>query len=176
MAYFTALAVPPEVSALLETIRPTLADATWVHPDDYHLTLAYLGEPSPDIRNLFWQNMSKRIHPSQTIQLNQLHVFRNAKGCVLVLLADVMVELEALHVDHVQTARLSGIDVHTFPQFMPHVTLASFPVQVLNLKGLALPSLPAWQAEEVTLYKSNKPHGTGVGRYEAIGRYPLKIT
>jgi len=176
MAYFTALSIPPEITALLKTIRPALTDATWMHPDDYHLTLAYLGEPSSDICNLFWQNISKRIHPSQTIQLKQLHVFRNVTGCVLVLLADVMVELEALHVDHVQTARLAGIDVHTFPAFMPHVTLASFPVQVLNMEDLALQSLPAWTAGEVTLYKSNKPHGTGVGRYEALESYLLKTT
>lgn len=174
MAYFTALPVPPEVIQTLQTIRPALTYATWVHPDDYHLTLAYLGDPAPEALTEFWHNISMRVHPSQTIWLNRLHLFRTHNGCVLVLLAEVIPELEALHADHVQTARSTGIDVHTFPQYMPHVTLASFPEQVVNLEDVMLPAMPTYDVRSVTLYKSHKPHGTGVGRYDVVQTYPLQ--
>lgn len=49
---FVALPIPDDVRAALETVQQSLrgagADAAWVHPADFHLTLAFLGDlPAP---------------------------------------------------------------------------------------------------------------------------------
>ena len=41
---FTALELPPEVRAALAGMRGGLVGARWSEPDDYHLTLRFIGD------------------------------------------------------------------------------------------------------------------------------------
>jgi RNA 2',3'-cyclic 3'-phosphodiesterase len=176
MAYFTALPVPPEVTQVLQTIRPNLKDANWTHPDDYHLTLKYYGEPSPDVLENIQQLMREGEWPALEIRPLKLHVFERPDRHFLVLRTERTAPLHDLHKLQEAAATAQGIAPYVFPEFIPHITLASYAPQSVDFSMFENITILAYIADKMTFYKSNKPHGTGVGRYQSLKHFPLITT
>ncbi len=175
MAYFTALPVPSEVTQILQTIRPNLKDANWTHPDDYHLTLKYFGEPSPEVLEHVLKLLAAGEWSALEIRPLKLHIFELPDLHFLVVMTERTEPLYDLHKLQEAAATAQGIAPYVFPEFMPHITLASYPPQSVDISMFENITIPNFTADTMTLYKSNKPHGTGVGRYQALKQFPLKI-
>ena len=46
---FTGVEIPPEVAQALSTLRGGLPGARWIDPENYHVTLRFIGDVDDDI-------------------------------------------------------------------------------------------------------------------------------
>ncbi|MFZ3589383.1 RNA 2',3'-cyclic phosphodiesterase [Bacillus sp. DJP31] len=128
--YFLAVPIPQEIKLLyfewIELVKEKLPFKTWVHPDDYHLTLAFLGDASfPKIQDV--KNEMKRIvkeHDSFRLQVSGLGTFGSSES-PRIFWSGVERQplLEKLQRDVFQACQNVGFDLETRP-FHPHMTLA----------------------------------------------------
>ena len=173
MSFFTALPVPPQVSQQLASLRTDIPQVKWMHEEDYHLTLKYLGTPDTEtLAQLQPEFSNLRIEPL-TINLTTLTVFKKPNLHVMVLTAEVSPELQTLHEAHEDIAITHGIEPHSFPSYIPHVTLASYAPELEytlqnHMANQALKLPLSFTTPTVNLYASAGAHGTGIHRYSVI--------
>ncbi|QZA32097.1 RNA 2',3'-cyclic phosphodiesterase [Hydrogenibacillus sp. N12] len=161
MRLFFALPVPPGARAALAGFtrahRADLPFRRFVHPDDYHLTVAFLGELPDAVLPALLRSVD-RLRPSAPgplrIRLEALGAFGPAeRPRVLVARGRLDPEAPFLRYRDALVAALAdeGIAVDRKP-FVPHVTLAR--------DGTApLPDLPwtpiAYAAADLVLFRSD---------------------
>lgn len=172
MAYFTALPVPPHIATALQALTPVIPGATYTHINDFHLTLKYLSIPTPDVlETVTNQCASTPLTQPLPITLTHLHVFQKDDLHFLVALTENPPALHQLHLQQEAAATALGIAPYAFPSFIPHITLASYPPQTLEVS--THPLNLSFSANTFTLYQSSRSHGTGVGRYTPLQSFSL---
>lgn len=174
MRCFLALDVPEDIRSALTVQQFLLPLPSTVQPEDFHITLAFLGDSLPGPLEALDEMLSRLRLPAPTLRLAGLGLFGGARPRSVhagVSRSEVLSHLQA-KVE--QAARMAGFALE-HRRFIPHVTLGRFapppPEIAMRIERLVaetpLASRP-WRAEGVMLYRSHH------GRYEELARYGLE--
>ncbi|CAN7264877.1 RNA 2',3'-cyclic phosphodiesterase [Paenibacillus sp. LjRoot153] len=179
---FVAVPVPSDIKRVvagwIDETKPHLSFRKWVHPEDLHITLQFLGDtPSdsvPHITKVLQEIMT--VSSPLSLSLESLGFFgRSTQPSVL--WAGVGGDVEGLHSLQQQVAAaLTPLGFKPEERtFHPHLTLArnytgTTPFDRNKLSTFTMPNstlgdLLSWQSNEVTLYRS---HLNKLPMYETI--------
>lgn len=173
---FTGLEIPAEISAELALMRGGLAGARWIDPENYHITLRFIGDVDRGTaRDIVAALGESRARPALTVTLDALTAFGGSKPRALVARVVPTPELTRLQAEQERLVQRVGLDPEP-RKYTPHVTLARLrhasPGDVAA--GLALRGLLrklTFTAERVVLYSARD--SVGGGPYVVEAAYPL---
>jgi RNA 2',3'-cyclic 3'-phosphodiesterase len=128
--YFFAVKLPKEAKDFLyEWIQARKGDfpfARWVHPEDYHITLAFLGFAEKSMLNEVVEKVKPILEKesSFTLTLNSLGIF-GPKKAPRIFWADVesSEQLDSIQKKVYRECEKTGFQLDKKP-FRPHITLA----------------------------------------------------
>lgn len=171
---FVALAVPATAASDLLKLPRTGIDARWLHPDDLHITLRFLGDLDPDRIPAIRDVLARVRRPPFGVEIGGLGFFDHKKDGVLYARIDSTRKLNALCGDVTDALTPLGFDFGV-REFVPHITLARLKGsrglrQYIENKGKI--HIQGWQANEFGLMQSGAPDTAG-RRYRALAQYPL---
>jgi 2'-5' RNA ligase len=165
------------LAALQAAASAEVDDLRWIDPQEWHLTLAFMG-PTPEAelpRLIEALSEVAANHAPFAIPTGGLGAFPSRREVRILWygLADRSRRLAELAI-----AVRIAVDCETASPFRAHLTLA----RARGDRGVAVPSatwkvpMPAGQlaVEELVLYRSHL--GTGPARYEILASAPLGIT
>ncbi len=120
---FTGLEIPPEIGERLSSLRGGLPGARWIDPENYHVTLRFIGDIDGISANEIAGVLARVNRKPFDVQLQGLQSFGGKKPRAVVAsvvpsrpLLELQAELERL-------IRRVGLDPEG-RKFTPHVTLA----------------------------------------------------
>lgn len=139
MALFVALEIPQNVGLELESLKGGVPGAVWISRENYHLTLAYIGDVDANLAADIDVVLAGIARPAFTMKLEGVGVFGGKRPRALwagistqPLLTDLQAEI-AWNLTRVG----ARIDAR---KFSPHVTLA-------RLRNPELPRVAAYLSE-----------------------------
>lgn len=166
MRMFLALKTSDEVRAELGKLQSTLrvvsrGRGTWTAPENFHLTLAFLGEITMLQAQSLAENLAGGLqrHGDFALTLDRTGFFNNPDSATVWCSVNPEKQLRALSDDCRRCARQAGIRLEGSP-FRAHITLGR-KINILRCNLDELKPLPlSWQAGAVTLFKSTlRPEG-----------------
>jgi 2'-5' RNA ligase len=179
MRLFVGLAVDEAVKETLErlTLRLRAKDdgLRWSTPDQWHVTLVFLGEVDDGARRRLVRELAGVRQPALTLRMKQLGVFERAG----ILHAEVEVAAELLRLyEAVATAvRRAGLDVEERP-YRAHITVGRSrnkdgrkTIERLRRAAEQQRLSGRWEAAEFLLYESQL--SPGGSRYVVQERFAL---
>ena len=176
---FVAIPLPNEILRELEAAQAGLPAGRPVAPENFHITVAFLGEhPEPLIEDVHYALDTIRA-PAFELTLDGLGLFGGDRPRSLH--AEVKAEpmLGHLREKVLQAARSAGLRMDR-ARYSPHVTLARFnkgltpedaeKMRTFTVRRMAFRAGP-FQVEEFVLYRSTL--GKNGPIYEELAAYPL---
>jgi len=120
---FTGLEIPPPVAQTLAMMRGGLPGARWIDPENYHLTLRFIGDIDDALANEI-AGLLGRVHrrPFQ-LRLEGLSSFGGRKPRAVVASAAQVSPLMELQAEHDRMLQRLGLEPEG-RKYTPHVTLA----------------------------------------------------
>jgi 2'-5' RNA ligase len=120
---FTGLEVPEAMADELSKLRGGLMSARWIEPEDYHLTLRFIGDvderTANEIADLLYVVKKRSIE----VTLTGLGAFGGDRPRSLYVAVKQTQPLMELQAEHERIMRRVGLPPET-RKFVPHVTLA----------------------------------------------------
>lgn len=176
--YFIAIPIPPEIALQFEMGRKEVAQAfpfrTWVHKDDYHITLAFLGEASliqlDEVRKLIGKIIKN--HQSFYLTLGDMNTFGEPLS-PRILWKGVREEplLCVLQQDVYDACTRIGFTLDKRP-FKPHITLArkwqgegQFNIEKIDRIFKNTEQIISFLADRIVLYET---HLERLPKYEPL--------
>lgn len=186
MRAFIAIPFPDEARASLtslqDQLKPCGADVAWVKPENIHLTLKFLGDVTDEQKDAMTAELQRIAAqtPAFMMELGEVGVFPSAEAprVVWVGLKQGTEQVTALAGQLEQAARKLGLRVEE-RAFSAHATLGRVRTprsKTPLMKGLdraEWQSAPAWQADHITLYRSEL--SSKGAKYMAITQAPLRL-
>ncbi|WP_313799471.1 RNA 2',3'-cyclic phosphodiesterase [Cytobacillus sp.] len=180
--FFFAVSLPEEVKKELHkqclAIKERFPFQRWVHQEDYHITLAFLGAAAEDKLEKAKKLVMTALNGQKAfpLQINQLGVFGKVDS-PRIFWADTAKEerLNTIRSIVFSACLEAGFKLET-RAFKSHITLArkwvgNHPFEVKHLKNHPFEKAPlAFQAKEVVLYQT---HIDRIPKYEKIAAFPL---
>jgi RNA 2',3'-cyclic 3'-phosphodiesterase len=172
---FTALEVPDLVVAQLALARGGVVGARWLEPEDYHVTLRFIGDIDARAARDIAETLGDIRRPEVPMRFEGLSWFGGDKPRAIVAKVKTDPALMDLQAEQERRLRRIGVEPET-RKYTPHVTLA-------RLRGVAqaaiadyLAARGALQAEaflavRFVLYSARD--GSGGGPYVVEAAYPL---
>jgi 2'-5' RNA ligase len=187
MRLFVAIAPPPQPLAELEAVaaplRPSWPSLRWTGAEDWHATLAFLGEVAEKVLPALCTRLDRAAgrHPALTLSIRGAGAFP-AAGRARVLWAGIQAAipadqaaLAALAASVAAGARRAGAPAaDEGRRYRPHLTLARCrePVDAAPLvEALGGFAGSAWTVGQIHLIRSQPG---GQPRYAALGSWPLR--
>lgn len=133
---FTALEIPADIAFSLSLLRGGLPGARWIDPENYHITLRFIGNVDEPVADDIADTLHHISRPSFELALDGLGAFGNRKPRSLwagVKPAPVLAELQAELERSLQRIGLEPEHRH----FTPHITLA-------RVRGASEPDVAAY--------------------------------
>ncbi|MDH3582318.1 MAG: RNA 2',3'-cyclic phosphodiesterase [Hyphomicrobiales bacterium] len=137
---FSGIEIPSTVAQRLAGLRAGLANARWVEPENYHITLRFIGDVDEVTAEEFASTLRFVRSPAFDLALTGLGSFGNRKPRAVwagVAQNDALMALQRAHERAAQGAGLAPEG----RKFHPHVTLA-------RLRGGKAPAVAAWLEEQ----------------------------
>lgn len=173
---FTAVEIPAVVAAELASLRGGLPGARWIDPENYHLTLSFIGDIDAETAHDAATLLGRVHRHAFDMRLSGLDQFGGKKPRAVFAAAAPSPPLMELQAEHERIFRRLGIE-HDSRKFTPHVTLArlreSAPREVadyLALRG-GYRSKP-FPVSRFVLFSARA--STGGGPYLVEAAYPLE--
>ena len=173
---FTGLEVPAEIGQELSGYRGGLPGARWVDPENYHITLRFIGDVDhATARDLFSLLGDGRRRGPLTVTLDELATFGGERPRAVFARAVPTSDLNELQSEHERLVRRVGLPPER-RKFTPHVTLARLrdasPIDVAGYIGMRgrFPKL-SFMARRFVLFSARA--STGGGPYVVEAAYPL---
>src|SRR3954470_20634369 len=97
---FTGVEIPSEIGQSLSMLRGGLPGARWIDPDNYHLTLRFIGDVDDDIAGEVAWMLGKVRRKDFTLRLDGLSSFGGRKPRAVVAAvapSPAVMELQAEH-------------------------------------------------------------------------------
>jgi 2'-5' RNA ligase len=120
---FTGLEVPPETVQELSALRGGLPGARWVEPENYHVTLRFIGDVNDAAAREVASVLAQVRRGPFEISLDGLHAFGGRKPRAVVALVPTTRPLMELQVEHERLIQRVGLEPEG-RKYTPHVTLA----------------------------------------------------
>lgn len=131
---FTGLEVPHDVQLALSLKRGGLFGARWIDPENYHITLCFIGDVDNRTANEVSDELDRLSHSSGfRIKLSQLGSFGGDRPRALFAAVEPSEGLTHLQSAHERVLRRAGVEPEA-RRFVPHVALA-------RLKGTSAPEV-----------------------------------
>ncbi len=181
--YFFAVSLPEETKRELNKVclalREQLPFNRWVHQEDYHLTLAFLGAAQADkllaAKSLVQASLDGE--KSYYLHINQLGVF-GKEDEPRIFWADTLKEIQLSSIRNkvFSSCVQAGFELDIRP-FKPHITLARkwigttpFAARLLTENNPFYQAPLSFPVNEVVLYQT---HFDRIPKYEKIAIFPL---
>jgi 2'-5' RNA ligase len=172
---FTGLEIPDPARQSLTTLRGGLPGARWIDPENYHVTLRFIG----DVDDLVAREVALLLGRVQRapfeLQLDGLTSFGGRRPRAVVATVAPTPALTELQAEHERLMQRLGLEPEG-RKYTPHVTLArlreSSSRQVadyLAIRGLYRP--PAFAVSRFVLFSARA--SVGGGPYVVEAAYPL---
>ena len=173
---FTGIEVPAEIVQHLSLLRGGLPGARWIDPENYHLTLRFIGDVDGGVGRDVMQMLDDVRRPPFDIVLDRLDQFGGKKPRSVFVGARQNSELAELQSEHERLLQRIGLPPES-RKFTPHVTLArlrdSRTHEVADYLSSRSPfrSMP-FHVSRFVLFSSRA--STGGGPYVVEAAYPLE--
>lgn len=172
---FTGLEIPQEVAFRLSMLRGGVSGAKWIEPDDYHLTLSFMGNVDEASAADAAEELSRIEARSVRVRLTGLSSFGGEKPRAIIALAEPSSDLTSLQGGNDRALRRAGVEPER-RKFTPHVTIA-------RVRGASAAAIAAFLGERhiqpmeftatrFVLYSARTSMGGGPYVIEAA--YPLE--
>jgi 2'-5' RNA ligase len=174
---FTGLEIPEDIALSLEGLRGGLPGARWIDPENYHITLRFIGDVDERRAADLEAGFARVRRPAFRVTLDGLGVFGSRRPHSIVAKVDHSAELKALHNEQEQIAQRYGLAPDP-RKFTPHVTLARIrdvrPHAVADYIGLrSSPRRRSFEVSRFVLFSSRPSRGGGP--YVIEQSYPLAV-
>jgi RNA 2',3'-cyclic 3'-phosphodiesterase len=120
---FTAVEIPAKIATVLATLRGGLPGARWVDPDNYHLTLRFIGDIDDAMAREVAFMLEQVRRQKFELQLDGLTSFGGRKPRAVVATAAPTRSLLELQAEHERLMQRIGFEPEG-RRYTPHVTLA----------------------------------------------------
>ena len=175
---FTGVEIPSEIGTALSSMRGGLPGARWIDPENYHLTLRFVGDVDMDIAEEIAAGLSRVRRAPFAMKLSHVGALGTRKPHAIVAKPTPSQELLDLQAEHERVIKRIGLPPET-RKFTPHVTLARLRGAVgrdiadyLTLRGGF--SAGPFPVERFVLYSAR--NSTGGGPYVVEEAYPLSVS
>jgi RNA 2',3'-cyclic 3'-phosphodiesterase len=173
---FTGIEIPAEIGLALSGFRGGLPGARWVDPENYHITLRFIGDIDERMADDVTSILGERRHRAPiTLTIDGLDSFGGSKPRAVFARTSGNGELNELQAEQERLLRQVGLAPET-RKFTPHITLARLkqvsPVDVAHYIATHghFPRL-TFTAHRFVLYSSRA--SVGGGPYVIEAAYPL---
>jgi 2'-5' RNA ligase len=172
---FTGLEIPGHVGQSLSLLRGGLPGARWIDPENYHVTLRFIGEVDDMIAHEIASMLERVRRESFEMRVEDLISFGGRKPRAVVATLGSARPLMDLQADHERLMQRVGLEPEG-RKYVPHVTLArlrdSSSRQVADYLGLRAPfRSPPFKVSRFVLFSSRA--SVGGGPYVVEAAYPL---
>jgi RNA 2',3'-cyclic 3'-phosphodiesterase len=171
---FTAIEIPSEIGQSLALLRGGLPGARWIGPEDYHLTLRFIGDIDGALAEEIVHLLGKIERPGFDLRIEGLDSFGGNKPRAVVAAVSPVLELVELQAEHERIMQRVGLEPER--KYRPHVTLARLrdtsSRQVADFLSSRQPfRSPSFPVSRFVLYSSRA--SIGGGPYVVEAEYPL---
>ena len=172
---FTGLEIPTEVGRSLAVLRGGLPGARWIDPENYHVTLRFIGDVDDVVAHEVASVLGRVRREAFEVRVEDLSSFGGRKPRAVVATlgaAQALIELQAEHERLMQRVGLAPEG----RKYIPHVTLArlrdSSSRQVADYLAVRAPfRSPLFPVSRFVLFSSRA--SIGGGPYVVEAAYPL---
>ncbi|WP_457089091.1 RNA 2',3'-cyclic phosphodiesterase [Microvirga sp. P5_D2] len=173
---FTGIEIPTEIGLALSAYRGGLPGARWIDPENYHITLRFIGDIDDRMADEVYSILgdTRRRNPL-TVTIDGLDSFGGSKPRAVFARTSGNGEMNEMQAGQERLFRQLGLEPET-RKFTPHVTLARLrnasPIDVADYIATRghFPKL-TFTANRFVLYSSRS--STGGGPYVIEAAYPL---
>ena len=172
---FTGLELPQSVVGQIALARGGVIGARWLEPEDYHVTLRFVGDVDARAAHDIAETLDEIRRPAARVRFDGLGWFGGDKPRALLARIKAEPELMELQAEQERRLRRVGLPPET-RKFMPHVTLArlrgvgaSAVADYLASRGTL--AVEAFTAERFVLFSARD--GSGGGPYVVEAAYLL---
>jgi 2'-5' RNA ligase len=120
---FTAVEIPPEIGHTLATLRGGLPGARWISPENYHLTLRFIGDIDDALAREIVFMLGAVRRPAFDLRMEGLAAFGGRKPRAVVAGVAPAPGLHDLQAEHERLLQRVGLEPEG-RKYTPHVTLA----------------------------------------------------
>ena len=172
---FTGLELPANVAQSLATLRGGLPGARWIDPENYHLTLRFIGDVDDTVAREVASLLGKVSRPPLELRFDGLSSFGGRRPRAVVATLAQTPALMELQAEHERLMQRVGLEPEG-RKFTPHVTLArlrdSSSRQVADyLATRPFLQAPSFRVSRFVLFSSRA--SVGGGPYVVEAAYPL---
>lgn len=173
---FTGLEVPPDVGQHLSLLRGGLPGARWIDPENYHVTLRFIGDiDHATAHEIFASLGERRRREPIEIAIEELSTFGGARPRAVMAKVRPCRHLVELQLEQERLMRRLGLPPET-RKFVPHVTLARLRESSVHevahyLTSRSYGARHRFVANRFVLYSSRD--SVGGGPYVVEAAYPL---
>jgi RNA 2',3'-cyclic 3'-phosphodiesterase len=172
---FTGLELPDAIVAELALARGGVVGARWLEPEDYHVTLRFIGDVDGRAARDIDETLSDIRMPQAPISFEELSWFGGDKPRAIVAKVRPEATLMDLQSEQERRLRRIGLEPET-RKYTPHVTLArlrgarqAVVANYLAVRGNV--AMGSFIAERFVLFSARQ--GSGGGPYVVEASYPL---
>ena len=172
---FTGLEIPADVGQTLSNLRGGLPGARWIDPENYHVTLRFIGDIDGASANEIASMLFRVNRRPFEVTVQGLTSFGGRKPRAIVATMPQPQALMDLQAEQERLMRRIGLPPEG-RKYLPHVTLARLRqsssrdvADYLSARGLF--RTPSFPVERFVLFSSR--NSTGGGPYVVEASYPL---
>ena len=172
---FTGVEIPPAIAQPLELMRGGLPGARWISPENYHVTLRFIGDVDDTVAQEAASVLSRVKRGAFDLHLDGVMSFGGRKPRAVVATVAPSQALSELQGEHERLLQRIGLEPEG-RKYLPHVTLARLRnsssrdvAEYLSARGLF--RTPAFHIPRFVLFSSRA--SVGGGPYVVEASYPL---
>lgn len=172
---FTGIEIPPSIAQALATLRGGLPGARWIDPENYHMTLRFIGDVDDTVAGEVISLLGRVRRRPFELRVEDLKSFGGRTPRAVVATIGPMPAVIELQAEHERLMQRVGIEPEG-RKYIPHVTLArlreSSSRQVADYLALRAPFRSApFNVSRFVLFSSRA--SIGGGPYVVEAAYPL---
>src|SRR5712691_7471045 len=172
---FTGLEVPANIGAALSMLRGGLPGARWIDPENYHVTLRFIGDVDDVVAHEVASMLGKVRRTEFELRIDGVSSFGGRRPRAVVATLAPTPALMELRAEHERLMQRVGLEPEG-RKYIPHVTLArlrdSSSRQVADYLALRAPlHSPPFTVSRFVLFSSRA--SVGGGPYVVEAAYPL---
>jgi 2'-5' RNA ligase len=171
---FTAVEIPADIGQSLALLRGGLPGARWVEPENYHLSLRFIGDIDDGLAREIAYMLGHVKRSRFDLRIEGLDSFGGNRPRVVIAAVSAVPELVDLQAEHERLMQRVGLEPER--KYRPHVTLARLrdtsSRQVADYLSTRQPfRLNPFPVSRFVLYSSRA--SVGGGPYVIEAEYPL---